>query len=75
MGPGEGWTQRRDVHGFTASIPSFRRRGIGWRLTETIVAWCRERGFRWIYLHASEQGRPLYESLGFEASSEMRLKL
>jgi len=55
--------------------PSFRRQGIGRRLTETMVAWCREQGFRWIYLHASEQGRPLYESLGFEPSSEMRLKL
>lgn len=55
--------------------PSFRRRGIGRRLTETMVTWCREQGFHWIYLHASEQGRPLYESLGFERSTEMRLKL
>jgi GNAT superfamily N-acetyltransferase len=55
--------------------PSFRSRGIGRRLTETMVTWCREQGFRWIYLHASEQGRPLYEALGFERSSEMRLKL
>jgi GNAT superfamily N-acetyltransferase len=55
--------------------PSFRRRGIGRRLTETMVTWCREQGFHWIYLHASEQGRPLYESLGFECSTEMRLKL
>jgi hypothetical protein len=45
------------------------------RLTQTIIAWCRERGFEWIYLHASNQGRPLYESLGFVPSSEMRLKL
>lgn len=55
--------------------PSFRRRGIGRQLTQTIIAWCRERGFEWIYLHASDQGRPLYESLGFVQSSEMRLKL
>lgn len=54
---------------------SFRRRGIGRCLTETMVAWCREQGFQWIYLHASEQGQPLYESLGFERSTEMRLKL
>jgi hypothetical protein len=40
-----------------------------------MVEWCREQGFRWIYLHPSEQGRPLYESVGFEPSSEMRLKL
>lgn len=55
--------------------PAFRRRGIGRQLTQTMVAWCREQGFRSIYLHASDQGRLLYESLGFEPSSEMRLKL
>lgn len=55
--------------------PTLRRRGIGRQLTETMVAWCREQGFRSIYLHASEQGRPLYEALGFEPSTEMRLKL
>ena len=55
--------------------PTFRGRGIGRRLTQTIIAWCRERGFGWVYLQASNLGRPLYESLGFEPSSEMRLKL
>src|SRR4030095_10894627 len=55
--------------------PPWRRRGIGRRLTQTIIAWCREQGFEWVYLHASELGRPLYERLGFVASSEMRLKL
>jgi len=55
--------------------PSFRHRGIGRRITETIIMWCRENGFEWVYLHASEHGRPLYESLGFVLSSEMRLKL
>ena len=55
--------------------PSLRRRGIGRELTQTIIAWSRERGFEWIYLHASDEGRPLYESLGFVPSSEMRLKL
>lgn len=55
--------------------PSHRRRGIGRHLTQTIIAWCREQGFKWVYLHASDQGRPLYESLGFLPSSEMRLNL
>jgi GNAT superfamily N-acetyltransferase len=55
--------------------PSLRRRGIGRQLTQTMVAWCREQGFQSVYLHASEQGRPLYESLGFEPSTEMRLRL
>jgi GNAT superfamily N-acetyltransferase len=55
--------------------PAFRRRGIARELTETIIEWCRARGSQWIYLHSSEQGRPLYDSLGFEPSSEMRLRL
>lgn len=55
--------------------PSCRLRGIGRRLTETILGWCRKQGFECVYLHASAQGRPLYESLGFEPSTEMRLKL
>ncbi|MBV8893957.1 MAG: GNAT family N-acetyltransferase [Acidobacteria bacterium] len=55
--------------------PSFRRLGIGRRLTQTIVDWCRKQRFEWIYLHPSELGRPLYQSLGFESVSEMRLKL
>ena len=55
--------------------PSLRRRGIGRQLTQTMVAWCREQGFQSVYLHASEEGRPLYESLGFEPSTEMRLRL
>ena len=67
-------TRRAWIHSVYIE-PTFRRRGIGRRLTETMVAWCREQGFQWIYLHASEQGRPLYESLGFESSSEMRIKL
>lgn len=55
--------------------PEYRRRGIARALTRAMVEWCREQGFRSVYLHASDQGRPLYESLGFTASSEMRLEL
>jgi len=66
--------QRAWVHSLYVE-PAFRRRGIGRQLTDTIIAWCRQQGFKWVYLHASQQGRPLYESLGFERSSEMRLRL
>jgi GNAT superfamily N-acetyltransferase len=53
----------------------YRRRGIARQLLETMIAWCRQEGFARVDLHASKDGRHLYESLGFEPSNEMRLKL
>jgi GNAT superfamily N-acetyltransferase len=55
--------------------PGFRRQGIARRLMQAMIAWCREQDFAGVALHASDQGRPLYESLGFEPTTEMRLKL
>jgi GNAT superfamily N-acetyltransferase len=50
----------------------WRRRGLARRLTETAIAGARERGVSHLFLHASAEGRPLYESLGFVPTSEMR---
>jgi len=55
--------------------PELRRRGVARRLMETVLAWCRSQGFNSVFLHASEQGRPLYQGLGFQPSNEMRLDL
>jgi len=55
--------------------PEYRRRGIARQLMETILAWCKAQGFARVTLHASDQGKSLYESLGFEESNEMRLHL
>src|ERR1700730_1440033 len=55
--------------------PPFRRQGIARRLMQTMIDWCRKEGFVHVTLHASDKGRPLYESLGFEPSNEMRLDL
>jgi GNAT superfamily N-acetyltransferase len=55
--------------------PDFRRKGVARRLMETMIDWCREEGFAAVYLHASKDGRLLYEGLGFEPTTEMRLKL
>jgi GNAT superfamily N-acetyltransferase len=55
--------------------PAYRRRGLARTLMLTMIEWCRREGFARVTLHASDHGRPLYESLGFEASNEMRLKL
>jgi GNAT superfamily N-acetyltransferase len=57
------------------TVPEFRRRGIARRLMETVVAWCREQGFRSVALHASQFGRGLYEQMGFRPTNEMRLRL
>jgi len=40
-----------------------------------IVTWANDHGHRVVELHASEDGRPLYESMGFLATNEMRLTL
>jgi len=55
--------------------PEYRRRGVARKIMQTIIDWCEAEGFARVTLHASEDGRHLYESLGFEASNEMRLKL
>jgi GNAT superfamily N-acetyltransferase len=53
----------------------YRRRGIARRLMLTMMDWLRKEGFPKVSLHASDEGRPLYESLGFEISNEMTFKL
>ncbi len=55
--------------------PEFRRKGIARQLMRTMIDWCREQGFAAVYLHASKDGKRLYETLGFEPTTEMRLKL
>jgi GNAT superfamily N-acetyltransferase len=55
--------------------PAFRRQGIARRLMHAMIDWCRREGFVNVTLHASDQGRPLYESLGFKPTNEMQLKL
>jgi len=52
----------------------FRKRGIARQVVQTILAWIKERGLRAVNLHASAEGRGLYEKLGFEATNEMRLR-
>jgi len=55
--------------------PAHRHRGLARRLMDVMIAWCRADGMKILYLHASDFGRPLYESLGFEPTNEMRLVL
>ena len=52
-----------------------RRRGLARRLMEVALDWCRKSGIRAVILHSSDDGRPLYEKLGFQPTNEMRLLL
>jgi GNAT superfamily N-acetyltransferase len=49
--------------------PASRRRGLARLIMETIHAWCRTNGITSIALNASRDGQPLYEAMGYVASS------
>ncbi len=55
--------------------PAFRLRGLARRLTLTLLDWCREHEIKTITLHASKEGRALYEALGFRQTNEMRIQV
>jgi GNAT superfamily N-acetyltransferase len=55
--------------------PTYRRQGLAKLIVEAMICWCREQGFGWVSLHASDDGRHLYETLGFKPTNEMRLVL
>jgi GNAT superfamily N-acetyltransferase len=55
--------------------PEFRRQGIARRLMRTALEWCRGNSIAAVILHASAEGRALYESLGFQPTNEMRIAL
>jgi GNAT superfamily N-acetyltransferase len=52
--------------------PEWRRRGIGSLLMQEIIAWSKREGIDRLLLHASADGRSIYEKLGFIESNEMR---
>jgi GNAT superfamily N-acetyltransferase len=52
--------------------PQWRRRGIAGLLIQEIIIWSRNEQLDRLILHASDEGRSIYEKLGFVASNEMR---
>jgi GNAT superfamily N-acetyltransferase len=52
--------------------PEHRRRGLARALMEVMLEWCKRERMAKVVLHASQDGRPLYESLGFVQTNEMR---
>jgi GNAT superfamily N-acetyltransferase len=72
--PGESLAKRAWILNMYTE-PEARRLGIAKRILETMLAWCRTEGLATVSLHASPAGRPLYESLNFQPTNEMRLAL
>jgi GNAT superfamily N-acetyltransferase len=53
--------------------PQWRRRGIAGLLIQEIISWSNNQQLDRLILHASDEGRAIYEKLGFVSSNEMRL--
>ena len=54
--------------------PAYRRRGLARRIMRTILEWCEADQIDRVTLSASEEGRALYESLGFHQAPEMSFR-
>ena len=52
--------------------PQLRRRGIAGLLIKEIITWSKNEQIDRLVLHASNEGRSIYERLGFTESNEMR---
>jgi GNAT superfamily N-acetyltransferase len=52
--------------------PEWRRRGIAALLLQHIIDWSRKERLDRLVLHASDDGRPLYQRLGFVLTNEMK---
>jgi GNAT superfamily N-acetyltransferase len=52
--------------------PQWRRRGIARLLMREIITWSKDEHLDRLLLHASDDGRSVYERLGFIAGNEMR---
>jgi ribosomal protein S18 acetylase RimI-like enzyme len=49
-----------------ATIPAYRRRGVGAAVTSRGLELAREAGYHTSVLTSTDSGRPLYEALGYE---------
>jgi GNAT superfamily N-acetyltransferase len=50
----------------------WRGRGVARALMRVVMEWASAQGTDRVALHASDAGRPLYESIGFSPTNEMR---
>ena len=57
------------------TLPEYRKIGVASSIVKESIKWSRDNGFDRISLHASNQGKSVYEKFGFQQTNEMRLKL
>jgi GNAT superfamily N-acetyltransferase len=67
--------QRRGYINAVYVVPAERGHGIGRSLTEAAIAWLREQGCIAVRLNPSRRAEPLYRSMGFVPSGELKLDL
>jgi GNAT superfamily N-acetyltransferase len=63
-----------DIRGFVSNMyvePGYRRQGIAQQLMKLAEEELRRRGVTYAVLQASAMGRPMYEKLGWSATTEM----
>jgi GNAT superfamily N-acetyltransferase len=47
------------------TLPEHRKKGLARTMLDAIMTHAREQGYGKVWLHATDAGRPLYESIGF----------
>jgi ribosomal protein S18 acetylase RimI-like enzyme len=71
-------TQQQRKYGYIWGVyvePEYRQQGIAKYLTKMAIAHLQSLNCTNAILHASPAGQPVYSSLGFKASNEMRLDI
>lgn len=56
-------------------VPEHRRHGVGRALMDAVISYGREAGLQRLELRTSDQGRALYERVGFTPQEVMMLRL
>lgn len=61
------------VLGFVATLPAYRRRGLGALVSRLATNAAFDAGARFVGLQASPQGRPVYEAIGYETIGDSKI--
>jgi GNAT superfamily N-acetyltransferase len=72
------WIDAQPLRAYVLNVytaPDFRGQGYAKHLMLAVIEECKQRGVPTVVLHASPQGRPVYEKLGFFQTDEMMLRL